>query len=194
MNHKKMIFASVLLLVAVVPSSAQQVKEVTQPTAPRASYVIGVDDVLSIHVWGEPELNVTVKVRPDGFITLPLIQDVPAHGRTTVALREDIVERLRRYIREPNVSVTVEEINNYKVYVLGEVRSQGVLTFTKPTRLLQALAAAGGLSEFSKKEATLVRSYGAGEQRMQLDLKRIYEGQESKENIMLAPGDVLLFR
>ncbi|MDH3284723.1 MAG: polysaccharide export protein [Acidobacteriota bacterium] len=178
-------------LAAMVPVTAQTNR--SRPVA-GSDYVIGVEDVLRVVVWDEPELKLTLKVRPDGMITLPLINDVLAAGRTPAQLRETITQELTAFIRNPNVAVIVEEINSFKVYVLGEVSIQGVLTFTKPTRLLQALATAGGLTEFSGKEVVVVRQKGEQEMRISVSLKRVYSGSSFDDDMYLEPDDILVFR
>ena len=159
-----------------------------------ADYRVGMGDVLKVEVWKEPELNHSLSVRPDGKISLPLVNDILVEGKTPTEIRLAITEVLAAYIREPNVAVIVEEINSFPVYVLGEVNGQGVLKFDRPTRLLQALATAGGLTPFSKKEIVLVRDDSGIERRIPLNYKRLVEGQASQENIFLKPGDLILVK
>jgi len=109
---------------------------------PSAGYIIGVEDALRVVVWGEPELSVAVRVRPDGQITVPLVNDITVVGLTPMQVRELIMERLGTFIRDPNVTVIVDEINSFRVYFLGEVTLQGAINFSKPPRLLQGIAAA----------------------------------------------------
>ncbi len=164
-----------------------------EPPPPRTSdYRIGIEDVLQISVWGEPQLTRTVRVRPDGKITIPLVNDLDVNGMTPDEVRHVIAERLSKYVHEPNVPVIVEEINSFRVYVLGEVNQQGVLTFTRPTRLLQALAAAGGLTQFSKKRITLIRDVGGVEKRVLLNYKSLLSGDAPGKNVFLKPGDTIL--
>ncbi len=155
-------------------------------------YVVGIEDVLRIGVWGEPHLNLTVRVRPDGRISLPLVNDVVVVGQTPEEIRQVLARKLSQFVKEPNVTVIVEEINSFRIYVLGEVNRQGALNFYRPTRLLQALAAAGGLTPYAKKEIILVREREAGEQRIPVDYKRLLSGDSSQENFFLQPGDTLI--
>ena len=107
-------------------------------------YRIGIEDQLGVSVWGESELSVSVWVRSDGKITLPLVNDVQVAGLTPNEARLEIASRLSTYVKDPNVTVIVEEINRFKVYFLGEgIATQGIQSFRKPTRLLQGIAAAG---------------------------------------------------
>jgi polysaccharide export outer membrane protein len=167
-----------------------------EPTAGedgRATYVIGIEDVLRVVVWGEADLSLTVKVRPDGRITLPLIHDVAVAGQTPERLRAEIADRLGKFLHEPNVTVIVEQNNSFRVYFLGEIANQGALLFYRPTRLLQGIASAGGLTDFAKKEITLLREQGGVEKRLSIDYKRLFSGDSAQENIYLQPGDTLLF-
>jgi len=155
---------------------------------------IGVEDVLTVIVRGEDELSRTVKVLPDGQITLPLVNEIRVAGLTPEEAREAIVGALKDYVRGPNVTVIVEEINNFRVYFLGEVMNQGTLQFYRPTRLLQAVAAAGGLTEFSKKDITIIREELGAERRIEVDYKKLWAGEPGQENLLLKPGDTLLFK
>lgn len=155
-------------------------------------YVIGVEDVLRIVVWGEPELTISVQVRPDGRITVPLVNDISVAGLRPSRVREIIAERLTAFIRDPHVTVIVEAINSFRVYFLGEVNLQGTLQFYRPTRLLQAISAAGGLTDFAKKELILLRQDGGLEKRFVIDYKRLIAGDPRQENLLLMPGDTVL--
>jgi polysaccharide biosynthesis/export protein len=171
-------------------SSAARAAERSSPTD--ADYTIGIEDVLVVSVWGEPALNLKVRVRPDGKITIPLVNDIRVEGRTAEEVRQTLTEGLGKYIREPKVTVIVEEIHSFRVYVLGEVVNQGVHEFHSPTRILQALASAGGLTQFSKKEITLLRQEEGVEQRIKVDYKRLVGGDRNEKNIYLKPGDTIL--
>ena len=155
-------------------------------------YQIGIEDVLSVRVWGEEELNVTARVRPDGVITVPLVNDLYVDGKSPEQVRQEITTKLHGFIKEPHVTVIVEEINSFKVYVLGEVNNQGVLTFHQPTRILQALVHAGGVTQFAKKEIVIIREEAGIEKRIKVNYKKLLEGDPSQENIFLKPGDLIL--
>jgi polysaccharide export outer membrane protein len=159
----------------------------------RETYRIGIEDELRIFVWGEPDLSGSFRVLPDGSISLPLANDIAVQGLTTVEVRNVVRDALGKFINDPNVTVIVETINSYRVYFLGEVARQGALQFYRPTRLMQAIAAAGGLTEFAKKEITLVRDRGGVEKRFRIDYKRLINGDPGQENIYLEPGDTLIF-
>jgi polysaccharide export outer membrane protein len=170
---------------------------VAQPNAPgrpatNFDYLIGIEDVLNVRVWGEPDLSVSVGVRPDGKITVPLVNEIYVEDLSPMQVREIITERLANYIKEPYVTVIVEQINSFKVFVLGEVNSQGVLTFQKPTRLLQALAHAGGVTTYAKGDIVIIRESGGVETRITVSYKRLLSGDPAQENIFLKPGDTII--
>jgi polysaccharide export outer membrane protein len=155
-------------------------------------YKIGIEDVLSVSVWGEPDLKMTVRVRPDGNITFPLVNDIEVEGLTPEVVRARLTERLAEFIKQPNVTVIVEEINSYKVYVVGKVGIQGVYQFYRPTRLLQAIAQAGGFGDFAKQHVTVLRDKGFIETRINVNVKRLVEGDRAQENLFLLPGDTVV--
>jgi polysaccharide export outer membrane protein len=166
------------------------------PTAdqPLTEYRVGIDDVLKVVVWGELALSQeALKVRPDGAITVPLVNDIRVVGLTPMQIRDLLAEKLAQYIRDPNVTVIVQEINSFRVYFLGEVTIQGAQSFSRPPRLLQAIAAAGGLTQFSKKEVVLLRQEGATETRHSINYKLLVAGDPRQENVWLRPGDTLIF-
>jgi len=176
-------------LVLAAPAGA------AEPAAPAAdaAYRVGVEDDLRIFVWGEPDLSGRFRVRPDGKITVPLVRDVEVADLSTEEIRAKITTALTQFIREPNVTVIVEAINSYRVYFLGEINRQGALQFYRPTRIIQGIAAAGGLTEFAKKELTLIREENGAEKRFTIDYKRLINGDPGQENIYLEPGDTLIF-
>jgi polysaccharide export outer membrane protein len=156
-------------------------------------FLIGIEDRLRVVVWGEPELSVEVQVRPDGRITVPLVNDLKVVGLAPMEVRDLIAEQLGKFIRDPNVTVIVDEINSFRVYFLGEINTQGTLNFTQPPSLLQAIAAAGGLTEFSKNEVVLVRVRDGAEQRFNINYKQLVAGDPRQPNLFLKPGDTLIF-
>lgn len=188
--------SSILLLclgLSLAGSAAGQEAPAEGSAETLPEYIIGIEDVLRIVVWDEPDLTITAKVRPDGKITVPLISDVEVAGSPPEAVRDRITEELAQYVKEPNVTVIVEQINNNKVYVLGEVASKGAVPFYRPIRLLQFIAMAGGLTEYSNKKIILVREVNGVEKRVYIDYKKLVAGDPSEENLLLKPGDMLLF-
>ena len=176
-------------LVALAQDSAGKSAAANDPT-----YVIGVEDVLKIVTWGEPALSLNAKVRPDGRITMPLVNEVRVVGLTPSEVRQRISDAMSSYIRDPNVTVIVEEINNFRVFFLGEINTQGPLQFYRPTRLLQAIATAGGLTEFSNKKITVLREEDGVEKRIEVDYKKLWAGESGQENLFLKPGDTILVK
>lgn len=164
-----------------------------EPSPNQHEFVVGIEDRLHIVVWGEPELSLIVAVRPDGKISLPLINDIAVAGLAPETIRDRIAKKLAGFVREPNVTVIVDQMNSFRVYFLGEVHNQGALQFFQPTRLLQGIAAAGGLTEFAKKRITLVREQDGMEKRLDIDYKQLVTGPPGQENFYLKPGDTLIF-
>jgi polysaccharide biosynthesis/export protein len=191
-HHYKTLIALALLMgsVAVAPSIRAQ-ETGTSPTG--EEYVLGVEDKLSISVWKELDLTKTLSVRPDGKITFPLVGDIQAAGRTAKQLTDDVTKALALYIKEPVVTVSVEEINNFKVFVLGEVATQGALTLRRRTRLLEAIALSGGMSQYAdKSNVVLLRYEGGKEIRSRIDYRKVVSGERPELNVFLKPGDTII--
>lgn len=157
--------------------------------------MIGPEDVLEILVWKNEELSRVCIVRPDGMITLPLVGDVKAAGRTPDDLQSEIVSRLGEYQQTVVASVIVQEIKSYKVYVLGEVEAPGVYPITSKTTVMQAIALAGGFTEYaSKNKVTLIRanSTQGEEKKIRIRFSDIVDVDETDDNnLVLNPGDTI---
>jgi polysaccharide biosynthesis/export protein len=180
-----------LLMAAAAFSSIRAQNETSSSAA--GDYVLGIEDRLSISVWKEPDLTKAVAIRPDGKITCPLVGDIPAAGRTAKQLTADLTAALSRYIKEPVVTVIVEEINNFRIYVLGEVARQGALVLHRRTRFLEAIALAGGLTQFANRsDLILIRYEDDKESRSRIDYRKILSGEKSDLNIFLRPGDTII--
>ena len=162
------------------------------PAAPTGDYRIGPEDVLSISVWKNDTLGGEMPVRPDGMISLPLLNDVQAAGLTPMELRDVLVKRLSEYMPAPEVSVILKEIKSPKVSILGEVTHPGRYDLRGRTTVLDLLALAGGLTEFaSRSRIVILRADGSGPNRIRFDYgKATQDG--SRENIELRPGDIVL--
>jgi len=166
-----------------------------QATSPSASdeFILGVEDKLAISVWKEADLSKSVIIRPDGKITFPLIGDVQAAGRAPRQLTDDLTKALARFIKEPVVTVVVEEINNFKVFVLGEVSIQGALNLRRRTRLLEAIALSGGMSKFADKSNVLLLRFEDGQEtRTRIDYRKVVSGDRPEQNVFLKPGDTII--
>ena len=157
-------------------------------------YVIGVEDVLFVSVWKNPDLSREVPVRPDGKITLPLIDDIKAVGLRPAELKEILTGRWKAYITAPEVSVIVTQVNSLKVYMVGEIPKPGVLVLKGPTRLLQAISQVGGFTQFADRSRIIVLRSGpdGGESRLEFNYKKIISGDRPGENIFLKPGDTVI--
>jgi polysaccharide biosynthesis/export protein len=156
-------------------------------------YTIGADDVLSIVFWRDKELTADVTVRPDGKISLPLLNDVQATGFTPAQLKDRIVDESKKYVEDPNVTVVVKQINSRKVFITGEVRKAGPYSLTAPTTVLQMLSIAGGLGDFAKSEKIMVvRTENGKPVSYKFNYKEVIEGKKLAQNIELKPGDTIV--
>jgi len=154
-------------------------------------YRLGAGDKLRIEVYGQPQLSQSLQVRPDGKITLPLIGDIGANGRTSNELRDGIATSLKEYVNNPVVTVIVQEATSAQIHVIGEVSSPGTQVLTGPTTVLQALAQAGGFKEFAKKgEIQILRRSGSTTRTIEFDYKRAVK--EHRDQIFLQPGDTVV--
>src|SRR4051812_26034560 len=165
--------------------SAQASAGSTQPH--NDSFVIGNDDVLAINVWKEPEVSRSVPVRSDGRISLPLVGEVEAAGRTPLKLEQDIASKLKNYISEPEVTVIVQQINSQKINILGMVAKPGAYPLTGSATVLDAIALAGGFRDFAKKKSIYVlRQNADGTQtKLPFNYKDVIKGQNLKQNVKL---------
>ena len=160
------------------------------PNTPVAEYRIGKEDVVAVEVWKDPALSAKEPVRPDGKISLPMIGDVTAEGRTAKELQKEITTKLSPMVNEPVVSVQVSEINAAKFFVLGEVAHAGAYPVRGTTNVLQALALAGGPTEYANRGGIVViRHDGGKEARYNVNYREIVSGKA--QAITLVPGDTV---
>ncbi|MES1245317.1 MAG: polysaccharide biosynthesis/export family protein [Acidobacteriota bacterium] len=181
------------LVASVSPSFAQVVRSEEDPPD---AYAIGVGDVIDISVWKNAELSVTVPVRPDGRVSVPLLGDVQAAGMTPRALTEDLGRRFREFVTAPSVSVVIKEIHSRKVFVTGEVATPGAYDLQPRTKLMQVLAMAGGLTPYARRKVVVLRDArdeAKSDTRFEYDLDAIVSGKKPEFNIVLEPGDTLIF-
>ncbi len=168
---------------------------VAPPVPPPPGYVIGPEDVLSVQYWRETNVSAEVTVRPDGMITLPLLNDVAASGLTPEQLRVRITELAtsKYFLEDPNVTVTVRTINSRKAFITGQVTRPGPYLLTAPTTVLQLISMAGGLTEFAKqKDISVMRVEGGKQLRFPFNYKDVAKGKNLKQNIELKPGDTVI--
>ena len=155
-------------------------------------YVIGVYDSLGVSVWQQANLSVgEVAVRPDGNISMPLIDNVKAAGLTTDELKALISERLAEYIAAPHVTVIVQQINSKNIYLIGEVKREGAQKVYGDMRVVDALSVAGGFATFADKRRIKVIRHleGAGQVEFNFDYVAFVDGKDLNQNILLLPGD-----
>ena len=182
-----------LLGALVAPAIADAQEPLSAPAATPDEYLIGIEDKLSISVWKEVDLSKAVVVRPDGKITFPLVGDIQAAGRSARQITDEVTRALTRFIKEPVVTVVVEEINSFKVFVIGEVATQGALNLRRRTRLLEAIALAGGLTTYADKSNVALMRYEEGkETRTRIDYRKVISGEKPELNVFLKPGDVIV--
>jgi polysaccharide export outer membrane protein len=164
-----------------------------EQASPIDGYQIQPGDILAVSVWREPDLEREVLVRPDGGFAFPLAGDVRAEGRTVDQLREALVEKLTRYVPDPVVTVSLQQMTGNRIYVLGRVQRPGEFNVVRPVSVLQALAMAGGLTPYADEEAIQVmRGAGANQQSMPFNYTAVAEGVGIEQNVLLQPGDVVM--
>ncbi len=160
-----------------------------------SDYTIGPEDVLEITVWRNTDLSKVVAVRPDGRISLPLIGDVGAAGRTAVELAGAIAEKLKEFKENPQVSIVVKEVNSYAIYVLGEVTKPGKYPLLSKTTLLQAITLASGFTPAAARNKMVIFRFG-DQNGKDIKIKASYDDiimrDESPQNIQLKPGDTIV--
>lgn len=166
-------------------------KSVSASGAP-ADYVIGSDDVLHVSVWKEPEMDVTLPVRPDGKISIALLDDVQAAGLTPMQLGNSLREKLKKYIADPRVTVVVTAMNSQRIYVLGEVLHTGPMVLMPHMTVLQALSTAGFTQFANLKGIYLLRTENGQQTKTRFNYKEAIKGRGDQQNIALKPGDTIV--
>lgn len=157
------------------------------------SYIIGAEDVLDISVWKELDISRSVPVRPDGKISLPLLNDVQAAGLTPMQLGQLIREKLLKYLAEPQVTVIVTGMNSQRVYIMGEVNRAGAYPLLPNMTVLQGLSGAGGFGQFADlKSIYVLRSESGKQVKYPFNYKEVVKGQRPEQNILLKPGDTII--
>ena len=173
-------------------TSVQPVVPANVPPPP-PDYVIGPDDVLQVLFWREPENSAEVVVRPDGMISLPMLNDIQVSGLTPEQLRQKLLVDATRFIKEPDVSVIVKAINSRKVFITGLVAKPGAYPLGVPTTVLQLIAIAGGFGEWAnQKNVTIMRTENGKQVTFKFNYKEVVAGKNLKQNILLKPGDMVI--
>jgi polysaccharide export outer membrane protein len=192
---------SAFLLIAPLAQTQETPAQKPDPSAKTATpspvvdadYKIGPQDVLRIDVWKEPDISRTIPVRPDGKISLPLLNDVQASGLTAMQLATSLRESLSKFLTSPQVTVTVTEINSRRVYITGEVTRAGALPLLPNMTVLQALSSAGGFTQFAKlKNIYVLRTEDGKQVKHPFNYKEVVKGNLQEQNITLQPGDVIV--
>lgn len=158
-------------------------------------YIIGPEDVLEITVWRNQDLSKVVAVRPDGRISMPLIGDVTAVGRTPSQLTEEIASRLKEFKENPSIAIVVKEVNSYAVFILGEVQRPGKYPLKSKTTLLQGITIAGGFTPTAARNKMVLFRFldnGVGDERMKASYDDIVLRDGSRQNVELKPGDTVV--
>jgi polysaccharide biosynthesis/export protein len=182
-----------LVVTTADSSSSSAASPAKTPPRIDAGYKIGPQDVLRIDVWKEPDLTRQVSVRPDGKISLPLLDDVQAAGLTPLELRNFLREGLKEYITDPQVTVTVSEINSRRIFVTGEVSRSGTFALLPNMTVLQALSSCGGFTQFANtKKIYLLRMEGAKQVKIPVNYKELIKGRKPEINILLQDGDTIV--
>jgi polysaccharide biosynthesis/export protein len=208
MIRRMELWVVIALLAAAIPAQAQQDDNKKQhadanaaaaQAAPKKSatddpnYVIGPQDVLDISVWKEPELTRAVPVRPDGKISMPLLNDVQAAGRTPLQLAADITTGLKKFVTDPQVTVIVSIINSQRVFILGEVIRAGAYPLLPNMTVLQALSSAGGFTIYANLKKIYVLRVEDGKQvKHPFNYKDVLAGKAAEQNIPLKAGDTIV--
>jgi polysaccharide biosynthesis/export protein len=213
-SWKKLNTAGVLLLAVTIPVAAQQYSasaagkpgpvvagsadhRADSKTEQKAAdlqpeYQVGEGDLLRINVWKEAEISQSVAVRPDGNISLPLVNEVRVAGLTPRQIQELITERLKTVLTNPQVTVTVTEVRSKMVYITGEVGRPGAYPVMAPTNVLQLIARAGGLTQFANRKDIYILRAGEAASHVRFNYKDVVKGKNSEQNITLQPGDTVV--
>jgi polysaccharide export outer membrane protein len=178
---------------AQTPAAAGSAAAQTEGVRPPSDYVIGPADKLSVRFWDDAKMSAEVVVRPDGMITLPLLNDLQAAGLTPEQLRETVLKGAAKYVEGANVQIIVVEINSRRVYITGMVANAGPYPLVGPTTVLQLIATAGGLQEFAKgKDIRILRRENGREVAHRFNYNDVRQGKNLAQNIELKPGDTVI--
>jgi polysaccharide biosynthesis/export protein len=179
--------------VSAQSASGEQPTSTPKATTVDPSYTIGPEDVINIAVWKEPDFSSTVPVRPDGNISLQLLGDVKAAGKTPGELATDLALLLKKYIAEPRVTVTATVINSRRAFLLGEINRPGPIVISPGMTVLQAIAAGGGPTAYANtKKIYILRKIGISQSKLPFNYKEAIKGNVPEQNIALQPGDTIV--
>jgi polysaccharide export outer membrane protein len=197
------------MTIAAIPCGAQT----SQPSKPKAAsppaaaaatgttaavpfapdYLIGAEDILSIVFWRDKDMSAEVMVRPDGMISLPLLNEVHAAGLTPTQLKDLLVEQSKKFVEDPNVTVVIKQINSRKVFITGEIAKPGPYPLTGPTTILQLISVAGGLRDYAKSDKIAIMRIENGKPlSYRFNFQEVLKNKNLKQNIELKPGDTII--
>ncbi len=193
-NQGKMAMASPTVQTDPPAKAAQPLGHPDHSWVDNKTYVIGESDVLDINVWKEKEISRTTLVRSDGKISLPLIGEVRASGVTPLQLRDEIIQRLKAYIENPEVTVIVNEPRSHHFNIVGQVNRAGTYPLTETMTVLDGILSAGGFRDFAKQTKIYVLRPAAGGtlERIRFNYKRVVKGKSLQQNVVLKPGDTIV--
>ena len=178
--------------VAADKAASDKATNVVPDSQAGIGYVIGPEDVLHVAVWREADLTATLPVRPDGKISLPLLNDVQASGLTPQQLADSLTEKLKKYVADPRVTVVVTQINSKRVYMVGEVFHPGPMPLIANMTVLQALSSAG-LNQFANtKRIYVLRTENGKQQKLPVNYRKLVKGEQIEQNYLLQPGDEIV--
>jgi polysaccharide export outer membrane protein len=194
--HRSLALALALACVVLAGCATQRPSLAPAETSPEIDYLIGPGDSISINVWRNPEVSQTVPVRPDGKITAPLVEDLPASGKTPSQLARDIEKALARYIQQPAVSVVVNGfVGTYgqQIRVIGQAAKPQSLPYRRDMSLMDVLIAVGGVTEFAAgNSASIVRTIDGKQQKLPVRLSDLIKDGDIAANVLMWPGDILI--
>jgi polysaccharide export outer membrane protein len=181
-------------LVPADVSSLAKTEPASTPKPHDKDFIIGNGDVLNINVWKQPDLSRSIPVRSDGKVSLPLVGEVMATGKTPLKLEQELTNKFQPYLAEPEVTIIVEQINSEKFNILGRVARPGSYQLLNPTTVLDAIALAGGCRDFAKQKSIYVLRRGSdgAETRMPFNYQDVIKGKNTAQNIDLQPRDTIV--
>lgn len=185
-----------LLLIGILSACAGNEIGLNASDAQVPKYTIGPGDGLNVFVWGNPDLSTTVQVRPDGYVTTPLVEDLKASGKTSTAVAREMEAELRRFIKNPKVTVTITSfVGRYteQIRVIGEAVTPKALAYRENMTVLDVIIAVGGLTEFaSGNKTTLIRTKGGNKIQYTVRLDDLVKDGDMSANVIMMPGDVIV--
>ena len=202
---RRWLWAGVAAMALCAVAGAQQLAKADKPVGSndtkisspdkateQPEYIVGEGDVLHINVWKETEISQTVVVRPDGNISLPLVNEIAVAGLSPRQIQQLVTDKLRSILTNPQVTVSVAEVRSKMVYITGEVGKPGAYSISSPLNVLQLIARAGGLTEFASRKNIYILRGSDRKNRLHFNYKEVVKGKHSDQNIILQPGDTVV--